>query len=87
MSEMMSRAGMFAPALPLGFLCRLADISFRMGTSPVSSHWIRMFSESMVGSNEKIGRELGWRPAYTSSELFDRYIVRRKDELKPLRKG
>ncbi len=30
-----------------------------------------MFRHSMVGSNEKIERELGWQPSYTSQELFE----------------
>lgn len=74
-SEMMRRAGQIAPPAPIGFLCRLADISFALGLSPVSSHWVRMFSASMVGSSEKIKKELGWTPTCTSSELFDRYVL------------
>ncbi len=75
LKEMMKRAGMIAPSLPAGLLCRMADASFRAGASPVSSHWIRMFMYSMVGSSEKIKDELGWKPGYTSSELFDRFII------------
>lgn len=84
LSEMMERAGMIAPAVPKKLLCRLADISFRVGTSPVSSHWIRMFSESMVGTSERL-KELGWRPTYTSSGLFDEYLAGRRKELKQRR--
>ena len=70
-SEMKRRAGMIAPAIPPDFACSLADISYRLGLSPISSHWINMFRHSMVGSNEKIARELGWQPSYTSKELFE----------------
>lgn len=73
-SEMMRRAGMIAPSIPEGILCRGADISFALGTSPVSSHWVRMFSHSMVGSSERL-KQLGWKPAYTSAELFEKYVV------------
>ena len=55
---------------------RFADLGFAVGVSPVSSHWVRMFSESMVGSSEKL-KALGWLPSYSSSELFDEYIVKR----------
>jgi UDP-glucose 4-epimerase len=75
LSEMLRRAGMRAPALPMEVLCLLADISFRLGMSPVSSHWIRMFSESMVGTSEKLKRDAGWEPRYSSSDLFDRFIL------------
>ncbi|MEW6554408.1 MAG: NAD-dependent epimerase/dehydratase family protein [Actinomycetota bacterium] len=70
-SEMKRRAGMIAPAIPADLACSLADLSYRLGLSPVSSHWINMFRHSMVGSNDKIVRELGWRPTYTSRELFE----------------
>ncbi len=71
LSEMLRRAGMFAPSVPADLMCALADIAFRLRFSPISSHWINMFRYSMVGSNEKIKRELGWRPGYTSRELFE----------------
>jgi UDP-glucose 4-epimerase len=77
LSEMMRRCGMFAPAVPKSFLERFADLGFALGASPVSGHWIRMFSESMVGSSEKL-KALGWRQTWTSSDLFDEYIVRRR---------
>jgi UDP-glucose 4-epimerase len=75
-SEMMRRAGIPAPSMPLRALEILADIGFRFGFSPVSSHWVRMFSESMVGSSEKL-KALGWVPSYSTSELFEEYIVKR----------
>ena len=75
-SEMLERMGIFAPALPKKLVEKIADLAFRFGASPISSHWVRMFSESMVGTSERI-KELGWRPSHTSSELFDEYIVRR----------
>jgi UDP-glucose 4-epimerase len=68
--EMVRLAGMIAPAVPPDLLCSIADISYRLGFSPISSHWINLFRHSMVGSNERIKRELGWRPTYTSKELF-----------------
>jgi UDP-glucose 4-epimerase len=70
-SQMIKRAGMIAPAFPADLICGIADIAYRFRLSPISSHWINMFRHSMVGSNEKIKRELGWQPSYTSSELFD----------------
>jgi len=70
-SEMIARAGMIAPPIPPDLLCSLADLSYRLRLSPFSSHWVNMFRHSMVGSNEKIKRELGWQPSYTSHELFD----------------
>jgi UDP-glucose 4-epimerase len=70
-SEMKRRAGMVAPSIPADFACSLADLSYRLGLSPISSHWINLFRHSMVGSNEKIKRELGWRPSYSSRELFE----------------
>lgn len=69
-SEMIARAGMLAPALPPDLLCRMADITYRLRLSPFSSHWVNMFRHSMVGSNAKIKRELGWQPSHTSKELF-----------------
>ena len=39
-SEMMSRAGIVAPPVPMRWLEVLADFGFRFGFSPVSSHWI-----------------------------------------------
>ena len=83
-SEMMKRAGMIAPSIPENVLERVADLSFAMGTSPVSSHWVRMFAHSMVGSSERL-KELGWKPAYTSVELFEKYVVARKKCLTPAR--
>lgn len=73
-SEMMDLTGMVAPEVPKGFLCWCADISFALGTSPISSHWVRMFSHSMVGSSERL-KELGWSPSYSSRELFEKYVV------------
>ncbi len=70
-SQMARRAGMFAPAVPAQLVCDLADIAYRLRLSPISSHWMNMFRHSMVGSNDKIKRELGWRPSYTSAQLFD----------------
>jgi nucleoside-diphosphate-sugar epimerase len=75
-SEMMKMAGLTAPAVPLRALEAIADIGFRLGISPVSSHWVRMFSESMVGSSEKL-KALGWKPSCPTRELFERYIVER----------
>jgi nucleoside-diphosphate-sugar epimerase len=71
LSEMVRRAGMLAPQVPADLVCALADVAFRLRLSPMSSHWINMFRHSMVGSNGKIARELGWRPRYTSRELFE----------------
>jgi UDP-glucose 4-epimerase len=71
LSEMLRRAGMYAPEFPVELMCRLADAAYTFRLSPISSHWINMFRHSMVGSNEKIKRELGWRPSHTSSELFE----------------
>lgn len=71
LSEMIARTGKAAPALPADSLCRMADLGYRLGLSPISSNWINMFRHSMVGSNEKIKRELGWKPSYTSKELFE----------------
>jgi UDP-glucose 4-epimerase len=70
-SEMAKRAGMIAPAVPADFLCSIVDLAYRLRLSPISSHWINMFRYSMVGSNEKIKRELGWQPSCTSKELFE----------------
>ncbi len=70
-SEMMQRAGIKAPAVPAELMCRTVDTAYRLRLSPISSHWFNMFRHSMVGSNEKIKRELGWRPTYTSRELFE----------------
>lgn len=70
LSEMIKRAGMAAPAVNADLMCALADTAYRLRLSPISSHWINMFRHSMVGSNEKIKRELGWRPRFTSRELF-----------------
>ncbi len=71
LSEMIRRAGMYAPRASADVMCRLADLAFFLRLSPMSSHWINMFRHSMVGSSEKIKRELGWRPKYTSRELFE----------------
>jgi UDP-glucose 4-epimerase len=73
-SEMIERVGITAPSIPKRVLELMADISFAMGTSPISGHWVRMFSESMVGTSEKLKAE-GWSPSYSSSELFDKYVV------------
>ncbi|RJP34507.1 MAG: NAD-dependent epimerase/dehydratase family protein [Actinobacteria bacterium] len=70
-SEMTERAGMIAPAVPADLMCRIVDLAYRFRLSPFSSHWVNMFRYSMVGSNEKIKRELGWQPSYTSRELFE----------------
>ena len=70
LSDLMRERGVRAPAVPLGPLCALADLSFRLGTSPVSSHWIRMLSYHLVGSNERIKRELGWKPRKTTLQIF-----------------
>lgn len=70
-SQMARRAGMKAPAIPADLMCLLVDAAYRLRLSPISSHWVNMFRHSMVGSNEKIGRELGWQPSYTSQELFE----------------
>jgi UDP-glucose 4-epimerase len=78
-SEMINRVGIPAPNVPKRLLELVANISFAMGTSPISGHWVRMFSESMVGTSEKLKAE-GWSPSFSSSELFDRYVV------EPLRK-
>ncbi len=75
-SEMFELAGMRAPRLPKRLLEKLADVSFSLGTSPISGHWVRMFSESMVGTSEKL-EGLGWRAEHTSRELFEEYIVKR----------
>lgn len=74
-SEMFDRVGLFAPAAPMRLLEKFADIAFALGAAPVSGHWIRMFSESMVGSSEKL-KALGWQPTWTSHELFEEYIVK-----------
>ena len=74
-SEMMSFAGIFAPPAPKRLLEILTDAAFALGLSPVSGHWIRMFSESMVGSSEKL-KALGWKPNWTTHELFEEYIVK-----------
>ena len=74
-SEMMSRAGMRAPEVPKKFLEKLADVGFALGFAPVSGHWIRMFSESMVGSSDRL-KALGWVPTWTTEELFNEYIVK-----------
>ncbi len=82
-SEMFHRAGIFAPAAPKKLLELFADIGFALGAAPVSSHWIRMFSESMVGSSDKL-KALGWRPTWTTRDLFEEYIVKpRKAARKP----
>jgi len=70
LSDLMRERGLRAPSVPLEPLCRLADFSFRLGTSPISSHWIRMLSYHLVGSNEKIKRELGWKPGKTTMQIF-----------------
>ncbi len=70
MSDLMRERGLRAPAVPLRPLCTLADISFRLGVSPISSHWIRMLAYHLVGSNQKIKRELGWRPRKTTMQIF-----------------
>ena len=70
-SQMARRAGMFAPAVPADLTCAMADIAYRLRLSPISSHWINMFRHSMVGSNAKIKQDLGWRPSYTSEQLFE----------------
>lgn len=74
-SEMLRLAGMFAPAVPKRFLEKLTDLAFAVGAAPVSGHWIRMFSESMVGTSERL-KALGWAPAWTTRELFEEYIVK-----------
>ncbi len=71
LSEMTRRANMIAPRVSADLMCALADLAFRLRLSPMSSHWINMFRHSMVGGNDKIKRELGWRPTYTSRELFE----------------
>jgi UDP-glucose 4-epimerase len=75
-SEMFEMAGMFGPKLPKKVLENIADLAFRLGASPVSGHWVRMFSESMVGSSEKL-KSLGWQPSFSSRELFEEYIAKR----------
>jgi nucleoside-diphosphate-sugar epimerase len=44
----------------------LAEIMFRLRLSPVSSHWV-IAGEGIV-SSEKIGKELGWKPRFSSAE-------------------
>lgn len=46
----------------------LADIGFRLGLVKASSHWVYLVEHSVVVSNEKIRRELGWIPRTTSRE-------------------
>ena len=70
-SEMIKRAGMLAPTVPADLICSIVDIAYHLRLSPISSHWVNMFRHSMVGSNEKIKRELGWKSTYTSRELFE----------------
>ncbi len=74
-SEMMRRSGMRAPKVPKKLLEKLADVGFALGFAPVSGHWIRMFSESMVGSSDRL-KALGWKPTWTTAELFDEYLVK-----------
>jgi UDP-glucose 4-epimerase len=75
--EMMKVSGTKAPQIPLGFLCRIVDAAFKLGASPVSAHWIRMLAYQLVGSNEKIKRELGWEPGKTTMEIFKETFCRR----------
>ncbi len=74
--EMMKMSGTMAPQLPIGFLCRFLDAAFKLGLSPVSAHWIRMLAYHLVGSNEKIKRELGWEPGKSTMEIFKETFCR-----------
>lgn len=76
-SETMRRAGMRAPEVPKKFLEKFADVGFAPGFAPVSGHWIRMLSESIVGSSDRL-KALGWKLAWTTDELFNEYIVKPK---------
>ncbi len=80
MTDLMRERGLRAPSVPMEPLCRLADISFRLGTSPISSHWIRMLAYRLAGSNEKIKRELGWRPSKTTMQIFRETFAERGGE-------
>lgn len=70
LKEMQRMAGIIAPPLPRGFLSKTVDLAYALRLSDFSSHWIKMFFYPMVGSNEKIKKELGWKPESTSKELF-----------------
>ena len=70
LSEMMKLSRTVAPEIPFGFMERMMDVAFRLGASPISSHWIRMLQFHLVGSNAKIKRELGWEPGKSTRDIF-----------------
>jgi UDP-glucose 4-epimerase len=61
--------------LPLRVAAPLAEVMFRLRLSPVSSHWV-IAGEGIV-SAEKIGKELGWAPRFSSAESARMLLVQR----------
>jgi UDP-glucose 4-epimerase len=71
--------------LPAAVAAPIAEVLFRLRLSPVSSHWV-IAGEGIV-SAEKIERELGWEPTFTSAESARMLLVQRGRPLLPGRSG
>jgi UDP-glucose 4-epimerase len=71
--------------LPLRVAAPLAEIMFRLRLSPVSSHWV-IAGEGIV-SADKIGKELGWKPRFSSAESARMLLIQRGRPLRPGRSG
>lgn len=66
--------GKRALGVPFWLAKLLTDFTFRLGLSPVSSHWIVLARYPLRISNEKAKRVLGWSPAKSPEDAFKEMI-------------
>lgn len=69
-----------AMAVPYFVMKIFSDILFKIGVSPVSSHWVVLGRYPFMVSNEKAKRILDWSPKHTSIEAFQEMVHKWKSK-------
>lgn len=64
--------------LPLGLAGRLADVGYRLGLLPYSSHWVT--PGEPVTTSRRLRETTGWRPALTSAQAARLMLTGRRSD-------
>jgi UDP-glucose 4-epimerase len=79
--QLASIHGQRVRTVPLKLAAPLAEVLFRLRLSPVSADWV--IAGEGIASAEKIERELGWEPCFSSAEAGRMLLVQRGRPILP----